>query len=101
MGKGPAITVSDANGRGLIADRRMVAWLRAVAEKKKIPYQLEVGHGGTTDASSIHITRSGIPSTVVSIPVRYIHSPVEVADLRDMEASARLLLEALKGKPDL
>ena len=101
MGKGPAITVSDANGRGLIADRRMVKWLRKVADAKKIPYQLEVGHGGTTDASSIHITRSGIPSTVISVPVRYIHSPVEVADLRDMEASAKLLLEALKGKPDL
>ncbi|HMA05448.1 MAG TPA: M42 family metallopeptidase [Methanomicrobiales archaeon] len=99
MGKGPAITVSDANGRGLIADRRMVAWLRKVAEKKKIPYQLEVGHGGTTDASSIHLVKSGIPSTVISVPVRYIHSPVEVADLRDMEASARLLLEALKGNP--
>ncbi|MDD1666774.1 MAG: M42 family metallopeptidase [Methanomicrobiales archaeon] len=101
LGKGPAITVSDANGRGLIADRRMVAWLRSVAEKKKIPYQLEVGHGGTTDASSIHLARSGIPSTVISVPVRYIHSPVEVADLRDMEWSARLLLEALKGKPVL
>ena len=99
MGKGPAITVSDANGRGLIADRRMVAWLRKVADAKKIPYQLEVGHGGTTDASSIHLSRAGIPSTVVSVPVRYIHSPVEVADLGDMEASARLLLEALKGKP--
>ena len=79
----------------------MVAWLRTVAERKKIPYQLEVGHGGTTDASSIHLTKRGIPSTVISIPVRYIHSPVEVADLRDMEASARLLLEALKGKPEL
>ena len=101
MGKGPAITVSDANGRGLIADRRMVKWLRKVADAKKIPYQLEVGHGGTTDASSIHLSRGGIPSTVISVPVRYIHSPVEVADLRDMEASAKLLLEALKGKPDL
>jgi endoglucanase len=101
MGKGPAITVSDASGRGLIADRRMVDWLRRVAEKKRIPYQLEVGHGGTTDASAIHLTRGGIPSTVVSIPVRYIHSPVEVADLRDMEWSARLLIEALKGRPDL
>ena len=99
MGKGPAITVSDANGRGLIADRRMVAWLRKTADAKKIPYQLEVGHGGTTDASSIHLSRAGIPSTVVSVPVRYIHSPVEVADLRDMEASAKLLLEALKGNP--
>jgi endoglucanase len=101
MGKGPAITVSDANGRGLIADRKMVAWLRKVADAKKIPYQLEVGHGGTTDASSIHLSRGGIPSTVISVPVRYIHSPVEVADLQDMEASAKLLLEALKGKPDL
>lgn len=101
MGKGPAITVSDANGRGLIADRRMVKWLRKVADAKKIPYQLEVGHGGTTDASSIHLSRGGIPSTVISVPVRYIHSPVEVADLRDMEASAKLLIEALKGKPDL
>jgi endoglucanase len=100
MGKGPAITVSDANGRGLIADRRMVAWLRKVAERKKIPYQLEVGHGGTTDASSIHLTKGGIPSTVVSIPVRYIHSPVEVVDIRDMEWSAKLLLEALKGNPE-
>ena len=101
MGKGPAITVSDANGRGLIADRRMVNWLRKVADAKKIPYQLEVGHGGTTDASSIHLSRGGIPSTVISVPVRYIHSPVEVADLQDLEASAKLLLEALKGKPDL
>jgi endoglucanase len=101
MGKGPAITVSDANGRGLIADRRMVKWLRKVADAKKIPYQLEVGHGGTTDASSIHLSRGGIPSTVISVPVRYIHSPVEVADLQDMEASAKLLIEALKGKPDL
>ena len=101
MGKGPAITVSDANGRGLIADRRMVKWLRKVADAKKIPYQLEVGHGGTTDASSIHLSRGGVPSTVISVPVRYIHSPVEVADLQDMEASAKLLLEALKGKPDL
>jgi len=101
MGKGPAITVSDASGRGLIADRRMVAWLRSVADRKKIPYQLEVGHGGTTDASAIHLVRAGIPSTVISVPVRYIHSPVEVVDLRDIEMSVRLLVEALKVRPDL
>jgi endoglucanase len=101
MGKGPAITVSDASGRGLIADRRMVAWLRSVADKKKIPYQLEVGHGGTTDASAIHLVRAGIPSTVISVPVRYIHSPVEVVDLRDIEMSVKLLVEALRVRPDL
>ncbi|MDD1639411.1 MAG: M42 family metallopeptidase [Methanomicrobiales archaeon] len=101
MGKGPAITVSDANGRGLIADRRMVTWLRSVADRKKIPYQLKVGHGGTTDASAIHLVRAGIPSTVISVPVRYIHSPVEVVDLRDIEMSLKLLGEALKVRPDL
>ena len=101
MGKGPAITVSDASGRGLIADRRMVAWLRSVADKKKIPYQLEVGHGGTTDASAIHLVRAGIPSTVISVPVRYIHSPVEVVDLRDIQMSVKLLVEALRVRPDL
>ena len=101
MGKGPAITVSDANGRGLIADRRMVTWLRSVADRKKIPYQLKVGHGGTTDASAIHLVRAGIPSTVISVPVRYIHSPVEVVDLRDIGMSVKLLVEALKVRPDL
>jgi endoglucanase len=101
MGKGPAITVSDASGRGLIADRRMVAWLRSAGDRKKIPYPLEVGHGGTTDASAIHLVRAGIPSTVISVPVRYIHSPVEVVDLRDIEMSVKLLVEALRVRPDL
>ena len=101
LGKGPSITISDANGRGLIAKKKMVEWLRAAAVKAKIPVQLNVGKGGTTDATAIHLERGGIPSTVLEIPVRYIHSPVEVMDLQDFEDGVRLMIAALKGAPDL
>jgi putative aminopeptidase FrvX len=101
MGKGPIITIADASGRGLIASRAMVNWLKDCARKQNIPVQLEVGSGGTTDASAIHLERGGIPSTTLSIPARYIHSPVEVVDPRDIEAGVRLLTEALKVKPEL
>jgi endoglucanase len=101
VGKGPSITISDANGRGLIAQKKMVDWLRSTAAKTKIPVQLNVGKGGTTDATAIHLERGGIPSTVLEIPVRYIHSPVEVMDMDDFEKGVRLLVAALDGAPDL
>jgi endoglucanase len=72
-----------------------------VAEKNDIPVQLEVGSGGTTDATAIHLERGGIPSTTISIASRYIHSPVEVVDISDIEEGVRLLVQALKTKPKL
>ncbi len=101
MGKGPVITIVDSSGRGLIADRAMVKWLTDTARENDIPVQPEVGTGGTTDATAIHLTKAGIPSTTISIATRYIHSPVEVADLRDIEAGIDLLVAALKVKPKL
>jgi putative aminopeptidase FrvX len=101
MGKGPVVTIVDSSGRGLIANRKIVSWLKEAADKNSIPVQLEVGSGGTTDATAIHLTKGGIPSTTVSIPSRYIHSPVEVIDLRDLEAGVNLLVAALKQKPVL
>ncbi|NYT06570.1 MAG: M42 family metallopeptidase, partial [Methanomicrobiales archaeon] len=101
MGKGPVLVLVSAQGRGLLANQKMIAWLRETAEKNQIPYQLEVGTGGNTDATIIHLVREGIPSIPLSIAARYIHSPVEVVDTNDIEAGARLLAEALKGKPDL
>jgi len=101
MGKGPIITIADASGRGLIANRSMVRWLAETAESCSIPVQFEVGSGGTTDATAIHLERGGIPSTTLSIASRYIHSPVEVVDVNDIENGIRLLVEALKTKPRL
>jgi putative aminopeptidase FrvX len=101
MGKGPVITIVDSSGRGLIASRKVVSWLKNAADADNIPVQLEVGSGGTTDATAIHLTKGGIPSTTISIATRYIHSPVEVLDLTDLEASVNLLKAALKKKPVL
>jgi endoglucanase len=101
MGKGPVVTIVDASGRGLIASRKVVQWLREAAEEQSIPVQFEVGSGGTTDATAIHLTKGGIPSTTLSIPSRYIHSPVEMIDLQDLEAGVNLLVAALKKKPAL
>jgi putative aminopeptidase FrvX len=94
LGKGPAITGMD---RGLIAHPRVVEWLRETAKAKGIPYQMEVTEGGTTDAAAISLTREGIPSGVISIATRYIHTPVEVLSLKDLAQTADLVVEAIKS----
>lgn len=97
LGKGPALTVTDASGRGLIASPSIMRWLEGTARQHDIPYQLEVSSGGTTDATAIHLTRAGIPCGVVSVPTRYLHSGVEVLDLRDLQNGARLMARALEA----
>ncbi|BDC36466.1 MAG: M42 family peptidase [Candidatus Methanoliparum thermophilum] len=94
--KGPVITIADASGRGLIAPEKIIDWLINVAKDKDIPYQLEVSEGGTTDATSIHLSRAGIPTGVISIPTRYIHSPVEVLSIKDIDNTVELIVQALK-----
>lgn len=96
IGKGPVITIVDGGGRGLIASPLVIRWLRDAAESNNIPHQMDVGDGGTTDATSIHLTREGIPSSVISVPTRYIHSPVEVIDISDLQASADLIVKAVE-----
>ena len=99
MGKGPVLVLVSAAGRGLIADTKLTNWLRKAGDKNKIPYQLQVGDGGNTDASIINLVNAGIPSIPFSIASRYIHSPVEVIDMKDLEDGVKLLVEALKTKP--
>ncbi|HDS58787.1 MAG TPA: M42 family peptidase [Thermoplasmatales archaeon] len=97
LGEGPALTVTDASGRGLIASPSIMRWLEDTARQHDIPYQLEVSSGGTTDATAIHLTRAGVPCGVVSVPTRYLHSGVEVLDLRDLQSGARLMARALEA----
>lgn len=96
IGRGPAIKVMDG-GRGnlFIAHPRLTRFLISVAEELKIPYQLEVLIGGTTDALGIAFRRDGIPSTTISVPTRYVHSPVELLNVYDALNAAKLLAEAL------
>ena len=92
LGKGPAIKVRDG---GMLSDPRLVAWMVRTAEKARLPYQMEVLEGGTTDARAMQISRSGMPAGCVSIPCRYIHSPSEMVDYRDVQNAVRLLVELM------
>jgi endoglucanase len=63
----------------------------SAAREEGIPFQLVVRDSGGTDAGSIHLTGTGVPSIVLGVPVRYIHSHHSVLDLADYEATLRLL----------
>jgi endoglucanase len=66
--------------------------LDEAGEAEGIPFTLEsLGKGTGTDADAIHLSRAGIPTGLVSIPCRYMHSPVEMVSLADVEAAARLI----------
>lgn len=95
LGKGPAIKVRDG---GMLADPRLVRVLVEAAEKAGLPYQMEVLEGGTTDARAIQLARAGVPAGCVSIPCRYVHSPSEMVDYRDVQNSVKLLVDVL-SKP--
>lgn len=67
------------------------------AKKKNIPYQIEVMSGLTsTNADRFSVSRNGVKACTVSIPLRYMHTPVEVIDLKDVELTGRLIAEYLK-----
>jgi len=95
-GNGPAIILTDASGNGIITHPQVKELLISTAEAEKIPFQLMVSEGGTTDATVIYLTREGIPSGVLSPAVRYMHSPVEVVNLEDIENTVKLMVAALK-----
>ena len=68
-----------------------------IAENSKIPYQLEPISGATgTNADNIAVTKSGVKTSVVSIPQRYMHNPNEVISLDDVENTAKLICEYIK-----
>ncbi|GAB4316336.1 MAG: M42 family metallopeptidase [Methanobacteriaceae archaeon] len=96
IGEGPAIILTDASGRGIITHPLVKKMLIEAADKNEIPYQIEVSDGGTTDATAIHLTREGIPAGVLSVATRYIHTPVSVVSLDDMENTIKLLVAALE-----
>ncbi|XXM70892.1 M42 family metallopeptidase [Lysinibacillus sphaericus] len=90
LGDGPCIKVAD---KSLISHPIVTGHLKSSAVRAGIPYQLEVFMGIGTDGGAIHMTSTGVPTGVVSIPSRYTHSPVEMVDLLDMENSLKLIKE--------
>ncbi|HEY0319170.1 MAG TPA: M42 family metallopeptidase [Solirubrobacterales bacterium] len=86
FGSGPAI------GRGSTLSPKVTELLIETAEAEGIDHSIAAsGRGTSTDADVLQISRAGIPTGLVSIPLRYMHSPVEMVDLRDVEATIELL----------
>jgi endoglucanase len=92
-GKGPAISVMD---RSVIADRRLVRLLVETAEAEGIAYQFKQPGKGGTDAGAIHLAKTGVPTVPVSVPSRYIHSPVCMLSKADLENTIKLMTSTLR-----
>jgi len=97
MKQGPSLTIADY---GLITHPKVLRLLTDTAEESKIPYQLETGLPGGTDASRISLAREGVPSGTISIPTRYIHSPTSLLSLSDVENSVKLTAAAIRKIPE-
>ncbi|HYQ11431.1 MAG TPA: M20/M25/M40 family metallo-hydrolase [Gaiellaceae bacterium] len=97
LGGGPTLT------RGPTIHPDVFELLHDTAEAEGIPFGIEVTRGNTwTDADAVYLSRRGVPTGLVSIPLRYMHSPVETVDLGDVEAAVRLIVAfALGLKPGM
>ncbi|MDD3119075.1 MAG: M42 family metallopeptidase [Victivallales bacterium] len=91
LGGGPELNRS-ADNNVVLVDRMLAA-----AKAHDIPYQLTCGHraSGGTDTATIQLSRSGVATALVSVPNRYMHTPVEVCDLRDAENAVKIIVETV------
>jgi putative aminopeptidase FrvX len=93
LGHGPAFTVYDSR---TIADQRFLEFMISVAERHDIPYQLRRVKGGSNDFGAIQVTGRGVIGGAISVPVRYIHAPVQVISLDDYQWTIRLVRAILQ-----
>jgi endoglucanase len=86
LGSGPVVS------RGSTLHPHLFELLHDSGERQKIAFTVEaVGRNTGTDADAVHLSRGGIPTGLVSIPLRYMHSPVELVALEDVHAAAALI----------
>ena len=97
LGKGPTVKVKDTL---IITHPKVKKIMVDAAERTGIPYQLEVLERGGTDSGAIHLSREGVPSGVMSIPCRYIHTPSEMVDYDDVINGVKLLKSILETPLD-
>ncbi len=97
IGSGPVVA------RGTTLHPVISEGLYEAGEAEEIPFTVEsLGRGTGTDADAIHLSRSGVPTALVSVPCRYMHSPVELVSLEDIDAAARLIAAfAMRLAPDV
>ncbi len=90
-GKGPSVTY------GPSVHNKLLDLIISAAEENKIPFQREAASRGTgTDTDAFAYTNGGIPSALISLPLRYMHTTVEMVHKKDVENTIRLIYESLR-----
>lgn len=93
FGGGPAVIVMDNT---MITKGSIVRTITKIANEHAIPWQYRTPYGGGTNAGAIQRSRDGVPTGVVSLPVRYFHSPYALMRLDDFDNTVRLISTIVK-----
>lgn len=92
--KGPAIKIKD---RSIISHPEVKRLLEESARQAGIPFQYEILEHGGSDPGAIHLAGRGIPSGAVSIPCRYVHTPIETVSVDDLNNAVKLIIHSIKS----
>jgi putative aminopeptidase FrvX len=97
LGKGPQVLIFDAS---MIPHKKLLNFVINVAEELEIPFQYTVITGGGTDAGQMHLTRDGVPSIAITVPVRYLHSHTSIIHEDDYLNTVKLVTEVVRRLDD-
>jgi len=96
IGKGVAVTIIEASGRGTIVPQKVRKLMLDAAKENKIAHQIDVIDGGMTDGAVVYTNREGILTGILSIPTRYIHAPTSVFNMKDVDSAVALAVATIK-----
>ncbi|MBE7047261.1 MAG: M42 family metallopeptidase [Ruminococcaceae bacterium] len=94
QGEGPSLSIMDGAS---VSNKNLNGFIMKLAKENHIPYQIKKSHAGGNDAGAIAYSASGCETSVISLPLRYIHSPVSVGDVRDIQSYLKLIKCVLKN----
>ncbi|MDR1695311.1 MAG: M42 family metallopeptidase [Endomicrobium sp.] len=96
LGKGVAVTMIEASGRGTIVPQKVRKIMLEAAKENNIAHQIDIIDGGMTDGAIIYTNREGILTGILSIPTRYIHAPASVFNIKDVESAVDLAVKTIE-----
>jgi endoglucanase len=98
LARGPAISIADSH---ISIPRRMWEFIEKIAVEKGIPYRFKMPTYSGTNAGAIHRSKKGVLTGIVSVPCRYIHSPVSTMRLDDFEHTVALTTHFIRRSHEL